>query len=67
MRTVRTTSSLLKSRLGEADDMQMDSVAGATIMMYKLTWKCGCRAEGSGTDYLCRPCVKHAPAFQLAV
>ena len=66
MTTVRTSSSLLRSRLGEPDEMEMDSVPGATIMKYALTWKCGCKAEGSGTDYLCRPCAKHGSAFFLA-
>ncbi len=65
MSTVRTTSSLLKSRLGEPSDMEMDAVPGATIMMYKLSWKCGCKAEGSNTDYICRPCAKHAGTFSL--
>ena len=46
--------------------MEMDSVPGATIMMYKLSWDCGCRAEGSGTDYVCRPCAKHTHTFTLA-
>jgi hypothetical protein len=41
-------------------------VRGATIMMYKLGWKCGCKAEGSGTDYTCQPCAKHAQGLQLA-
>lgn len=67
MNTVRTTSSMLKSRLGEADTMDMDSVPGTTIMQYKLTWKCGCRAEGQGTDYICKPCASHLRTFQLAV
>jgi len=66
MTTVRTTSSLLNSRLGEPASMEMDSVPGATIMMYKLTWSCGCKAEGSTTDYVCRPCAKHASTFTLA-
>ena len=65
MTTVRTTPSLLKSRLGEASSMEMDSVPGATIMMYKLGWDCGCRAEGSTTDYICRPCAKHVKTFSL--
>jgi hypothetical protein len=46
--------------------MEMDSVAGATIMTYKLSWSCGCRAEGTGTDYVCKPCAKHASTFSLA-
>jgi hypothetical protein len=46
--------------------MEMDSVRGATIMTYKLGWACGCRAEGSGTDYVCQPCKKHAQTFSLA-
>jgi hypothetical protein len=66
MSTVRTTSSLLKSRLGEPSSMEMDAVPGATIMMYKLSWNCGCRAEGSNADYVCRPCAKHATTFSLA-
>ena len=66
MTTVRTTSTLLKSRLGEPSSMEMDSVPGATIMQYKLSWDCGCRAEGSGADYLCRPCAKHTQTFTLA-
>lgn len=66
MTTVRTTSSLLNSRLGEPSSMEMDSVAGATIMTYKLSWNCGCRAEGTGTDYSCRPCAKHAKTFSFA-
>jgi len=66
MTTVRTTSSLLNSRLGEPSSMEMDSIAGATIMTYKLSWNCGCRAEGTGTDYACRPCAKHANTFSLA-
>ncbi len=45
--------------------MEMDAVPGATIMMYKLSWKCGCKAEGSTTDYVCRPCAKHAGTFSL--
>jgi|GEM_PF-2372578 hypothetical protein len=65
MTTVRTTSSLLNSRLGEPSSMEMDSVAGATIMTYKLSWVCGCRAEGTGTDYVCKPCAKHAATFSL--
>jgi hypothetical protein len=65
MTTVRTTSSMLNSRLGEPSSMEMDSVAGATIMTYKLSWTCGCRAEGSGTDYVCKPCAKHAATFSL--
>jgi hypothetical protein len=35
-------------------------------MTYKLNWGCGCRAEGTGTDYICRPCAKHAATFSLA-
>ena len=66
MTSVRTSLSLLKSRLGEPDSIDMDSVRGATIMTYKLGWSCGCKAEGSGTDYACRPCAKHAPGLQLA-
>lgn len=66
MTTVRTSSSLLKSRLGEPAAMEMDSVPGATIMMYKLSWTCGCRAEGSGTEYIAAPCAKHLRIFQLA-
>jgi hypothetical protein len=66
MSTVRTTSSLLNSRLGEPTTMEMDSVRGATVMMYKLGWACGCRAEGTGTDYVCRPCKQHAHTFSLA-
>ena len=66
MSTVRTTSSLLKSRLGEPSALEMDAVPGATIMMYKLSWICGCRAEGSNTDYVCKPCNKHASTFSLA-
>ena len=66
MTSVRTSLSLLKSRLGEPESIDMDSVRGATIMMYKLGWKCGCKAEGSGTDYTCQPCAKHAPGLQLA-
>jgi hypothetical protein len=58
MTTVRTTSSLLHSRLGEPSSME--------IMTYKLNWNCGCRAEGTGTDYVCRPCAKHAATFSLA-
>ena len=46
--------------------MEMDSVRGATIMLYKLSWDCGCRAEGTGTDYVCKPCAKHATTFSLA-
>jgi hypothetical protein len=46
--------------------MEMDPLHGSTIMQYKLSWKCGCKAEGSGTDYVCRPCTKHAALFQLA-
>ncbi|HXM05981.1 MAG TPA: hypothetical protein VN936_00890 [Candidatus Acidoferrum sp.] len=65
MTTVRTTSSLLNSRLGEPSSMEMDSVAGATIMTYKLSWNCGCRAEGTGTDYVCKPCAKHATTFSF--
>ena len=65
MTTVRTTSSLLNSRLGEPTSMEMDSVAGATIMTYKLSWTCGCRAEGTGIDYVCKPCAKHAGTFSL--
>jgi hypothetical protein len=45
--------------------MEMDSVAGATIMTYKLSWNCGCRAEGTGTDYVCKPCAKHATTFSF--
>jgi hypothetical protein len=63
---VRTTSSLLNSRLGEPSSMEMDSVRGATIMTYKLSWSCGCRAEGTGTDYLVQPCKKHAQTFSIA-
>jgi len=66
MSTVRTTSSLLNSRLGEPSSMEMDSVRGATIMTYKLSWTCGCRAEGTGSDYVCAPCKKHAHTFSLA-
>jgi hypothetical protein len=66
MTTVRTTSSLLNSRLGEPDSMEMASVPSATIMKYKLTWNCGCKAEGSTTDYICRPCAQHADTFSLA-
>jgi hypothetical protein len=66
MTTVRTTSSLLHSRLGEPDSMEMSSVPSATIMKYKLTWNCGCQAEGSTTDYICRPCAKHAGTFSFA-
>jgi hypothetical protein len=66
MSTVRTTSSLLNSRLGEPSSMEMDSVRGATIMTYKLSWPCGCRAEGTGSDYVCAPCKKHAHTFSLA-
>jgi hypothetical protein len=65
MATVRTTSSLLNSRLGEPAAMDMDSVRGATIMTYKLSWNCGCRAEGTGSDYICRPCKKHEHMFSL--
>jgi hypothetical protein len=46
--------------------MEMAAVPGATIMMYKLAWDCGCKAEGSTTDYICRPCAKHATTFSLA-
>jgi hypothetical protein len=46
--------------------MEMDSLRGATIMMYKLAWPCGCRAEGSGTDYVCQPCKKHQHTFTMA-
>lgn len=46
--------------------MEMDPLHGSTIMQYKLSWKCGCKAEGTGTDYACRPCAKHASLFQLA-
>jgi hypothetical protein len=63
MATVRTTSSLLNSRLGEPSSMEMAAIPGATIMMYKLAWECGCKAEGSTTNYVCRPCVKHATTF----
>ena len=66
MNTVRTTSALLNSRLGEPSEMEMDSVPGATIMKYKLKWGCGCKAEGSTSDYICRPCAKHAGTFTLA-
>jgi len=66
MTTVRTTSSLLNSRLGEPASMEMDSVPGATIMKYKLTWNCGCKAEGSTSDYICRPCARHAATFSFA-
>jgi hypothetical protein len=66
MTSVRTSLSLLKSRLGEPETLDMDSVRGSTIMMYKLGWTCGCKAEGSGTDYTCHPCAKHAPVLQLA-
>ena len=45
--------------------MEMDSVAGATIMTYKLGWDCGCKAEGTNTDYVCRPCAKHASTFSF--
>ena len=65
MTTVRTTRSLLNSRLGEPSSMDMDSVRGATIMLYKLAWECGCRAEGTGTDYICQPCKKHSQSFSL--
>jgi hypothetical protein len=63
MTTVRTTSSLLHSRLGEPASMEMDAIAGATIMTCKLNWNCGCRAEGTGPDYICRRCAKHAGTF----
>jgi hypothetical protein len=66
MTTVRTSLALLKSRLGEPESIDMDSVRGVTIMMYKLAWACGCKAEGSGTDYTCRPCAKHERILQLA-
>jgi hypothetical protein len=56
-------SSLLHSRLGEPASMEMDAIAGATIMTCKLNWNCGCRAEGTGPDYICRPCAKHAGTF----
>jgi hypothetical protein len=65
MGTVRTTSSLLSARLGEPASMDMDSVPSATIMKYKLSWRCGCRAEGSGNDYLIRPCTAHVTTFSL--
>ncbi len=66
MTTVRTTSSLLTTRLGEPATMEMASVPGTTIMQYKLKWNCGCRAEGSTSDYVCRPCAQHAETFSLA-
>jgi hypothetical protein len=47
--------------------MEMASVPSATIMKYKLTWNCGCKAEGSSTDYVCRPCAQHADTFSYAV
>jgi hypothetical protein len=65
MTTVRTTSALLNSRLGEPSAMEMDSVPGATIMMYKLKWDCGCKAEGTSSDYICRPCAAHVSTFTL--
>jgi hypothetical protein len=46
--------------------MEMLPVPGATIMQYKLSWKCGCRAEGNTSDYIARPCAKHAHTFTLA-
>ncbi len=46
--------------------MEMDSVRGATIMTYKLAWNCGCRAEGTGSDYVCKPCKAHLHTFSLA-
>ena len=57
---------MLTSRLGEPDSMEMLPVPGATIMQYKLSWKCGCRAEGNTSDYIARPCAKHAHTFTLA-
>jgi hypothetical protein len=33
--------------------------------MYKLKWDCGCKAEGSTADYICRPCAKHTGTFTL--
>lgn len=66
MTSVRTSLALLKSRLGEPDTIDMDSVRGATIMMYKMAWTCGCKAEGSGTDYTCRPCSQHERTLQIA-
>lgn len=65
MNTVRTTSALLHSRLGEPSDMEMDSLPNATIMMYKLKWDCGCKAEGSTGEYVCRPCPKHVDTFSF--
>jgi hypothetical protein len=46
--------------------MEMDSIRGATIMTYKLSWTCGCRAEGTGSEYVCQPCAKHARTFSFA-
>lgn len=66
MTSVRTSLSLLKSRLGEPDSIDMDSVRGVTVMIYKLAWTCGCKAEGSGTEYTCQPCGKHERILQLA-
>jgi hypothetical protein len=66
MTSVRTSFTLLKARLGEPESIDVDAVRGATIMMYKLIWGCGCKAAGSGTNYTCRPCAKHAPSLQRA-
>jgi hypothetical protein len=66
MASVRTSLTLLKSRLGEPESLDMDTLHGTTIMQYKLGWSCGCKAEGSGTDYLFKPCDKHAALAALA-
>lgn len=58
---IRASFDDLVKRLGEPGVMEPVNRSGSTVLVYRLQWTCGCRAEGAGTHYTCRLCKAHAP------
>jgi hypothetical protein len=56
---IRTSFEELVKRLGEPETMEPSHRSGSTVLVYRLQWRCGCRAEGARDHYTCRLCATH--------
>ena len=59
---LRASRATLERILGEPDGIKAVA-AGSTLMKYRLTWSCGCRAEQMGERCMVDPCRKHYDAL----
>ena len=59
---VRATRAALDRILGEPTNIRA-AAAGSTLMKYRLTWACGCKAEQMGERCTVDPCRAHYDAL----